>query len=211
MPRRVGLALVLSKHVVDRNLVFSRATGQRSLCGVPTCTAIWFHDDTLFTVDDGCNPSVDILRYVPFVSPSTVAHSSAQLKSFAPPALSVPPRSLVCLSVYLYCTGQPISSQIWPPSLEQGIWPEDYLMSDHGSLTTSFRFVRSLLPPPPPAAAATSSDENSHVSIDDRASAGPGAAASTERTGAGSVLEGSGDCSETRDWGSGDDGHYGLR
>lgn len=84
-------------------------------------------------------------------------------------------------------------------------------MSDHGSLTTSFRFVRSLLPPPPPAAAATSSDENSHVSIDDRASAGPGAAASTERTGAGSVLEGSGDCSETRDWGSGDDGHYGLR
>lgn len=91
-------------------------------------------------------------------------------------------------------------------------------MSDHGSLTTSFQVV----PPAPPSRAsdpATSgSNINRSASIDGKATGDDAAdtaaaAASIGRAGStGGALEGPDDhTSETRDWGGGDDGHYGLR
>eukprot|EP00903_Cladosiphon_okamuranus_P017828 g16407.t1 len=46
-------------------------------------------------------------------------------------------------------TLETISSRIWPPSLEQGVWPADYNISDHGSLTASFKVAPPTVMPPP--------------------------------------------------------------
>ena len=91
-------------------------------------------------------------------------------------------------------------------------------MSDHGSLTTSFQVV----PAVPPGGASDSATQGAKndcdASIGVEATGGDAtgtaaAAASVGSTGAasGTVEKPDGRSSEARDWGGGDDGHYGLR
>lgn len=44
-----------------------------------------------------------------------------------------------------------MSSRVYPPSLEEGLWPPDYTMSDHGSLTTTFQVAPPSTPTVPDA------------------------------------------------------------
>lgn len=109
---------------------------------------------------------------------------------------------------------QTCSSKIWPPSLERGVWPAQYVISDHGSLTASFNVV--------------------DISLEDSARVGKARASGGGRSKAGAAAVTSGisedgspswgstrldgevaevteEGNEGRDWGAGDDGHYGLR
>lgn len=67
----------------------------------------------------------------------TVTKKASNLEAstciYAPPKFAPPPSAL---PGHFF---QPTCSRIWPPSLEHGHWPSDYTMSDHGSLTASFR------------------------------------------------------------------------
>lgn len=78
---------------------------------------------------------------------------------------------------------QTISSRIWPSSLEQGVWPADYNISDHGSLTASFRVAQA---PATVTVVPTSKRQEEAVPVSPAASVSSGAEED-------------------------DDGHYGLR
>ncbi|CAN0279563.1 unnamed protein product [Laminaria digitata] len=110
-----------------------------------------------------------------------------------------------------------ISSRIWPSSLEQGLWPLDYVMSDHGSLTSSFRVALVTVQAQEgdgggvPVTSATAAAAAAAVSAEDSIGQSGGFIVAPDREASlGSGVVG-GDRIETRDWGGGDDGHYGLR
>ncbi|CAN0502069.1 unnamed protein product, partial [Ectocarpus sp. 12 AP-2014] len=98
-------------------------------------------------------------------------------------------------------TLEPTCSRIWPPSLEQGHWPSDYTMSDHGSLTASFRVA----PAREGATLARGSAEQQHRSA--------GTAESSQENSenvVGSILSEAMSFDGTAHH-EDDDGHYGLR
>lgn len=88
------------------------------------------------------------------------------------------------------------------------MWPPDYVISDHGSLTTSFRLVPVATTPPQDAvedAAVTAKNDDCAASL-------VGVSAGKfSRSLEGDTPGADGDLVESRDWGVRDDGHYGLR
>ncbi|CAM9413442.1 unnamed protein product [Choristocarpus tenellus] len=80
-----------------------------------------------------------------FLVPTILDGSSTGLEGASAGGL---PRGAVlgdCIPRFGGCSLKTVSSSIWPAALERGVWPPDYVISDHGSLTASFQ----LNPPQP--------------------------------------------------------------
>lgn len=102
---------------------------------------------------------------------------------------------------------QTISSRIWPPSLEQGLWPPDYNISDHGSLTASFRIAPAAVVVPPSSSEGDSIGAGSPGGRADGKAAASAAAPFSATGAAGAAAAASLSAAADED----DDGHYGLR